>query len=67
MEYDIDDTDLMVKQMIKNYERLQNEGDVKSVLALKNIRLRHPLFSKLSLKAFEFLMEHSFLYKLKSG
>lgn len=53
--------------MIKNYESLSNKNDVKSYLALKNLRLRHPLFSKLTLKAFQFLMENSFIYKLKSG
>ena len=65
--YDIDDVDGVVKHLIKNYEYFSNIGDVKSVLALKNIRLRHPLFQKLSLRAFQFLMEHSYMYKLKSG
>jgi len=44
IEYDIDDTDDIIKQMIKSYESLANNSDVKSYLALKNIRLRHPLF-----------------------
>ena len=66
-EYNIDDADTIVRHMIKNYENLQETKDVKSVLALKNIRLRHPLFSKLSLRAFQFLMENAFIYKLKAG
>ena len=66
-EYDIDDVDAVVRHMIKNYEILNSSNDVKSVLALKNIRLRHPLFSKLSLGAFQFLMENAFIYKLKAG
>ena len=67
MEYDLDDTDDTMKQMIKNYESLSNCSDVKSYLALKNIRLRHPIFQKLSQKVFQYLMEYSFLYKLKQG
>lgn len=43
-EYDIDDTDDVMKELVKNYEQLTNRSDVKSYLALKNIRLRHPLF-----------------------
>ena len=43
-EYDIDDTDDVMKEMVKNYELMTNKSDVKSYLALKNIRLRHPLF-----------------------
>jgi len=65
--YDIDDTDEVVKHMIRNYERLSNTRDVKSYLALKNIRLRHPLFQKISAKAFSFIVEQSCLYKLKTG
>ena len=53
--------------MVRNYEQLAASKDVRSVLVLKNIRLRHPLFGKLSLKAFQFLMENSYMYKLKSG
>ena len=66
-EYDIDDVDEVIRHMIKNYENLSSSNDVKSVLMLKNIRLRHPLFSKLSLRAFQFLMESSYIYKLKAG
>lgn len=66
-EYDIDDTDDVVKGLIKSYEQLSSTGDVKNVLALKNIRLRHPLFQKLTLKAFQILMENSYMYKLKAG
>ena len=66
-EYDIDDVDTIVKHLIKTYESLTQSKDVKSVLALKNIRLRHPLFSKMSLKAFQFLMDNSYMYKLKTG
>ena len=53
--------------MVRNYEALDRKKDVKSYLALKNIRLRHPLFSRLSLKAFQYLMDNSLMYKLKSG
>ena len=66
-EYDIDDVDEVIRHMIKNYENLSSSNDVKSVLMLKNIRLRHPLFSKLSLRAFQFLLESSYIYKLKAG
>ena len=66
-QYDIDDVDTVIRLMIKSYENLSSQNDVKSVLTLKNIRLRHPLFSKLSLRSFQFLMEHSYIYKLKPG
>ena len=36
-------------------------------MALKNIRFRHPIFNKISLKAFNYMMEHSYLYRLKVG
>ena len=67
VQYDIEDTDSIVKHLIKQYEYLTQLKDVKRVLALKNIRLRHPLFSKMSLKAFQFLMDNSYMYKLKTG
>ena len=50
--YDIDDVDATVKHLLKNYEMLSAQRDVKSYLALKNLRLRHPVFSKISFKAF---------------
>ena len=43
-EYDIADMDSIIKQLLKKYERLEDQNDVKSSLVLKNIRLRHPLF-----------------------
>lgn len=66
-KYDIDEADKCVKGLIGEFEVLSNQGHVKAQLALNNIRLRHPLFAKLSTPAFKFLMEHSFLYKLRAG
>lgn len=66
-KYDFDDVDTAVKQTIKLYDSLTLVKDVKSVLALKNIRLRHPLLAKLSLKAFQYLMDNSYMFKLKPG
>ena len=40
---------------------------MKAQLTLNNIRLRHPLFAKMSVPAFKFIMENSFLYKLRAG
>ena len=66
-KYDIDEADKCVKSLIAEFEILSNKGHVKAQLALNNIRLRHPLFAKLSTPAFKFIMENSLLYKLRAG
>jgi hypothetical protein len=36
-------------------------------LTIRNLRLRHPLFRRISINAFNFIIENSFLFKLRPG
>ena len=66
-KYDIDEANKCVKSLIAEFEMLSNQRHARSALVLNNLRLRHPLFAKLSIPAFKYLMENSFLYKLRKG
>jgi len=65
--YDIDQADKNCRKLVNTFEQQTNFGDAKAHLTLRNMRLKHPLFSKLSITGFKFLMENSSLFKLKPG
>ena len=56
-----------MRKLLSEFEQETESGDIKAQLTLQKIRLHHPLFSKLSINAFKYMMENSFMFKLKAG
>mmetsp|Transcript_37451 Transcript_37451/g.36024 ORF Transcript_37451/g.36024 Transcript_37451/m.36024 type:complete len:90 (-) Transcript_37451:174-443(-) len=56
-----------MKELIQTMEYYLMTRNVRLDLLLNNIRLKHPIFKYVSLNAFRFLIENSFLFKVQEG
>lgn len=61
------ESDKAVGHLIQKLDATQQACKAQSLLALRSIRLHHPLLSRLTFKAFQFIMDNSFFFKLKTG
>lgn len=53
--------------MIEEFEARTANGDSKAGVSLHKIRFYHPLFSKIGLNSFKYIIENSYIFKLKPG
>ena len=56
-----------MRDLVSEFETRTEAGDPASSTTLHRIRLHHPLFSKLSINGFKFIVENSYLFKVKAG
>ena len=56
-----------MKALIKEYQDKKVTGDRGSELVMRKVRLKHPIFSLITISAFKYLMENGYLFKLKDG
>ena len=56
-----------MKALVKEYQDKKVTGDKGSELVMRKIRLKHPIFSLITISAFKYLIENGFLFKLKEG
>ena len=56
-----------MKALVKEYQDKKVMGDKGSELVMRKIRLKHPIFSLITISAFKYLIENGFLFKLKEG
>ena len=66
-KYDIDETDAVIKEILETFEYQQEKNSPLANMTLNKLRLRHPLFSRITPQAFKILMENSFLNKVQAG
>ncbi|CDW77034.1 UNKNOWN [Stylonychia lemnae] len=59
------DLDSQVKQLCFELEYQLNTGSHRIDLTIRNLRLKHPIFRQISISAFNYIIENSFLFKLR--
>ena len=64
---EIDEVDSSIRQLVSEFDRRTAKNDPRSFQTLLKIRLRHPLFQRISANGFKYLVENSYIYKLKPG
>ena len=56
-----------MKALVKEYQVKKVIGDRGSELIMRKIRLKHPIFSLITISAFKYLIENGYFFKLKEG
>lgn len=56
-----------MKVLVKEYQDKKVIGDRGSELVMRKIRLKHPIFSLITISAFKYLVENGYFFKLKEG
>lgn len=56
-----------MRSLVYNLEYSLYQDNSKLNLSISNLRLKHPIFKHLSINAFKYLVENSFLFKLANN
>ena len=56
-----------MERLVNEYHALKLAENRRADLLMKRIRLKHPIFSLLTVSAFKYLMENCVLLKAKKG
>ena len=57
--------DAEMRELVQQYEKLKSLNDRRSELFMRRVRLKHPIFSLLSIAAFKYIIDIGYLFKLK--
>lgn len=67
MPDDLSILDTEIKVLCRNLEYYLQSNNYRLELTMNNLRLKHPIFKMISVLAFNYLIERSFLFKLRSN